>query len=93
MSKLTYRNNWEADEYYVDGKRVTKLTSVRINDLIYPVTSKTVSVPYSDHGTTYSGVSTHYFVEACMFGIPRLVDLNEYVNKLNIEAADYEVRQ
>jgi len=89
MSKLEYRNNWESDEYQVDGKRVLNLTTVSINDVFYPVTSRMVSVAYNDMGHTYTAKSKHFFVVSKDLGVE--VDLNRIVGKTVVMAVNYEV--
>lgn len=84
---LEYRNNWEADEFYVvdqthDGKRrgkkrITDLRKVRIHFKLYDVTSRKVSVPYNDMGHAFYGVSKHYFVKETVFGREIEFDLGE----------------
>jgi len=89
MSNLEYRNNWESDEYRVDGKRVLNLTTVSINDAFYPVNSRMVSVVYNDMGHNYTANSKHYFVTSKDLNVE--VDLNRLVNKNDIVAVNYEV--
>ena len=90
MGNLTYRNNWEADEYYVDGKRITSLEEVEENGVTYPVTTRRVSVPYNDMGHTYSGTSDHYFIEVSNLSTIMLLDLNRIVPKNpNIKATKF----
>lgn len=89
MKKLEYRNNWESDEYYVMGKKISDLKTVAINEVFYPVTSRMVEVDYSDHGHEYTATSKHYFVTSMDLGVE--VDLNVLVRKNKIMAVDYEV--
>lgn len=91
MKKLEYSNSWEADIYTIGGKRVKKLTEVKINGKFYKVTAAVVGVEYSDHGQMGAGVSTHYYVQEKVFGLPRLFDLNTIVLKKPVYAAEYEV--
>lgn len=89
MKRLTYSNSWEADVYSVDGKRVRTLTEVKINGEFYKVTSKSVGVPYMDHGQHGMGTSTHYFVKEKVFGVTMSFDLNEIIKKKPVYAAEY----
>ena len=81
---LKYKNNWEADEYYINGKRIKALKRVRIIDKEYPVKTHQVSVPYNDMGHEYNGISDHYFVTETVFGIKKEFDLNEIVGKQSV---------
>lgn len=77
--KLTYKNNWEYDEYYVDGKRVKELIRVSFEGKEYDVHSRRVSVSYSDLGHTYSSTSTHFFIKERILGAEVEIDLNRIV--------------
>ncbi len=90
MNKLEYRNNWESDEYYVGGKRISNLTTVSINGVFYPVTNRVVTIPYDDHGHVYNGISTHYFIVSQDLGVE--VDLNRVVRKQKVIAVKFEVQ-
>jgi len=82
--QLEYRNNWEADEYYVDGQLIEDMKYVFIDDAKYEVKSRRVSVPYHDMGHEYSGVSKHYFLRREVFGIDMEFDLNRIVDKVPV---------
>lgn len=87
---LEYRNNWESDVYTIKGKPVTNLKKVKINGAIYDVTSRNVSVSYSDHGHTYTANSKHYFVKESVFGESREFDLNTLMKK-GVIAVEYDI--
>lgn len=91
MKKLEYSNSWEADIYTIGGKRVKKLTEVKINSEFYKVTKDTVGIPYSDMGQPGVGISTHYFVKEKVFGVTMTFDLNKIVKKKPVYATEYEV--
>lgn len=91
MEKLYYRNSWEHDEFYVgdDGKasgqkRVTSLRRVLVSSTYYDVQSREVTKSYSDMGTTMSATSTHYFINAQLFGRNIEFDLGELMSKYDI---------
>jgi hypothetical protein len=96
MKLLEYRNNWEADEFYVvdqthDGKRlgrkrITDLRKVRIHFVSYAVTSRNVSVPYSDHGVRSESTSKHYFVKDVVFGREIDFDLGKLMSRNKVVA-------
>ena len=75
-NRLTYQNNWESDEYYVGGKRLTDIKSVEINNRVFPVRKSKVSVTYSDHGHLYEAISDHFFIHVDVDGIEFECDLN-----------------
>lgn len=81
LPRLKYRNNWEYDQYLVNGKLITSLKEVIINGYIYKVKSRQVSVPYSDMGQQGYSCSTHYFVKEKVFGVTMEFDLNTIVGK------------
>ena len=87
---LSYKNNWECDEYYIGGKRVLSLTRVRAGSNVYSVNSRSVSVPYKDHGTTFHSTSTHYFVSTFVLGVLKEIDLNTIVPYGDVVAIEYE---
>lgn len=91
MSKLHYSNNWENDIYTIGKKRVDTLDVVEINGVEYDVTARKVTVPYDDMGHTYTSTSTHYFVTAKVFGIPKEFDLNTLMQNLIITPIIYTV--
>ncbi len=93
MYRLKYSNQWESDIYTVNDKRVTKLKEVVINGKWYKVTSRIVSVPYSDMGRPGAGTSTHYFVKEKVFGITIEFDLNTIVNRKPVYVSDYKVEE
>jgi hypothetical protein len=90
--KLSYKNNWEADEYYVDGQRILDLRVVEIGGVKYNVTSKVINVPYNDMGHVYHGVSKHFFIEEDVFGVTMKFDLNKLVGKLDVNAVEYDMK-
>ena len=87
---LTYVNNWEVDEYYVNGTRIKALKSVVINGKEYPVMSKKITVPYSDMGHSYTSTSEHYFIDVVDSSIHTLTDLNEVIRNNKIYAKDFK---
>ena len=89
--RLTYQNNWEADSYFVENRRIQSLEAVSIDGKEYNVTEHVISVPYSDMGQTYFGTSTHYFIRETVFGITKEFDLNTIVNKKKIIPVRYTV--
>lgn len=89
MKQLTYRNNWEYDEYYIDGVRVTSLTLVKIDDVDYTVTASIVTEQYMDMGRLVRASSVHYFVTTLVFGSNRKFDLNEIIRDKTIYAIEY----
>jgi sporulation protein YlmC with PRC-barrel domain len=92
-NKLTYKNDWEADQYSIDGKRIRTLNEVEIDKKKFKVTGNVVSIPYSDMGHTYHGISTHYFVTVKLFGINKKIDLNEIVNKKPVYATKFSLEE
>lgn len=91
MPKLEYTNNWYADQYSINGHRVTKLTRVRIGEKQYDVETRQVSIPYNDMGHEYHGTSDHYFIKETVFGIRMEFDLNHIVSKRSIYPVRFEV--
>lgn len=87
--KLEYQNNWESDIYTVEGKTVLTLKKVCIDGVEYKVTAREVEVPYYDMGHHYSAFSTHYFINATVFGQKMEFDLNQI--KVPITALKYTV--
>jgi hypothetical protein len=99
---LEYRNNWEMDEFSVvdqthDGKRlgskpIKDLRKVRIHFKLYDVTSREVSVPYSDHSVRSVSTSKHYFVQETVFGSKIEFDLGKLmrVNKVVAFAEEWD---
>lgn len=88
-NKLKYVNQWEYDEYYVGRQRVHSLNKVMIDDVVYPVKNRQVSVNYNDMGHEYSSMSTHFFVVVDVLGIPRDIDLNTVVPRKNVFAVEW----
>ena len=74
--KLKYQNNWEFDIYTVGDRPLLTLGKVRIDKKEYDVTSREVTVPYSDMGHLYTARSTHYFVKTKVLGSMVEIDLN-----------------
>ena len=81
---LTYRNNWESDEYYLGDKKLEIINIVEIDGKIYDVVARNVSKSYSDHGHTYTATSRHYFIQERVFGTVMEVDLNTICNKTKV---------
>ena len=81
---LTYRNNWESDEYYLGDKRLDNISIVEIDGKKYNVIRRMVTKSYSDHGHTYTAKSWHYFIEEKVFGTVMEVDLNTLCNKTKV---------
>jgi hypothetical protein len=90
MKLLEYRNNWESDEYFVDGKPIRDIKKVSIDSKEYDVTARTVRVPYMDMGHRYDASSIHYFVNVKL-GIEVPIDLNTIVNNTKVYATEYTV--
>lgn len=93
MKRLTYKNNWENDNYYVDGLPIKELKTVSIRGKRYKVTARKVRVPVYDMGHTYNAISTHYFVEETVFGSKRSFDLNTIVRKQPVFAITFKVEE
>lgn len=91
MITLKYWNDWEVDNYSVEGGDITSLTEVEINRERFDVTNSLVEVPYSDMGHASYATSTHYFITTKVFGIPMEFDLNTLVNKVKIIPIKYTV--
>lgn len=89
VQTLKYANNWENDVYTIKGKRVLDLKKVSIRGQKYLVTSKKVSVNYSDHGHTYTSTSTHYFITESVFGKAKMFDLNTLMTEHDVKAIEY----
>jgi hypothetical protein len=89
IQTLKYSNNWENDVYTIQGHRVIDLKQVSIHGKKYEVTSKSVSVGYSDHGHSYTSTSTHYFVTEYVFGKPKVFDLNTLMRDHDVKAIQY----
>ena len=102
MKLLEYHNNWEMDEFSVvdqthngkrlSSKRITDLRKVRIHFKLYDVTSRYVSVPYSDHGVRSESTSKHYFIKEDVFGSKIEFDLGKlmYYNKVVAFAEEWD---
>ena len=90
-NKLVYRNNWEFDEYSVDGNVISGLSQVEIGGKKYKVEAQSVSVPYNDMGNTYTATSNHYFIKETVFGIKMRFDLNRIIRKKTIIATQFKV--
>lgn len=86
---LTYRNNWEQDEYYLDDVRITDLTLVSIDDKEYNVIQKNEGRSFSDWGQTYLTTSKSFFVETPVFGITLPINLNRLIGKVDIFPLKY----
>lgn len=89
-SKLTYKNNWESDEYFVGDKLLTSLSEVEIKGKRYKVKANDVGVPYYDMGHQYNAVSTHYFIAEKVFGVYVAFDLNEIVKRVSVKAIKFK---
>lgn len=87
--KLEYRNNWEHDQYFVNGEKISNLHSVSINGVVYAVTGRDVYVDYNDMGVAHVARSKHYFVTTEVFGFPLEVDLNNIVRHTHVEAIQF----
>lgn len=81
---LTYRNNWESDEYYLGDKKLDNMSIVEIDGKRYSVFRRKVTKSYSDHGHTYGATSWHYFIEEQVFGTVMEVNLNTICNKTKV---------
>lgn len=92
-NRLTYKNNWEADSYFVGDKEIVTLSKISVNGKEFKVTHATVSVPYNDMGHTYDGTSTHYFIKEKVFGIEKMFDLNTIVSKAKVYAIEFTVKE
>jgi len=88
-NRLEYSNNWESDEYWVDGKRIRGLQQVEIDGVKYTVNTRRVGVRYYDMGHDYTAHSDHYFITEKVFGIKTEFDLNELVRKKRILAIKF----
>jgi hypothetical protein len=74
---LTYRNNWENDEYYVDGGQISSLKEVKIGRNKYKVRTRSEGADVSDMGQQYRTFSDHYFITVkTELGITIDIDLN-----------------
>ena len=89
MNVLTYKNNWESDEYYVDGRKISNLVKIKFDDKIINVHSNEVTVRYMDMGHSSSSTSIHYFVTCKILGTEIEIDLNQIVPKTRIEAFEF----
>jgi hypothetical protein len=88
--KLTYKNEWESDKFFVDGNPISDLKKVRILENEYAVTSREVSVPYSDMGHTYNAISKHYYIKKNVFGKVLEFDLGRLIDKgIKVSALKY----
>jgi len=85
---LKYKNNWESDEYYLNGKRVDNIEFVEIDGKRYDVVNRMVSITYSDHGHSYQARSRHYYIKEKVFGTVMEIDLNTIVNKTEVKVVD-----
>lgn len=63
MKILKYTNDWEHDVYTVGGERVTRLETVEIDEVQYPVISKIRSVQYDDMGHVYTATERETLVQ------------------------------
>lgn len=85
---LKYKNNWESDEYYLNGVRVDNISAVEINGKRYGVTRRIVAKSYSDHGHRYEANSWHYFIKETVLGTAMEIDLNTIVNKIQVRVVE-----
>lgn len=85
---LKYKNNWESDEYYLNGERVDNIEFVEIDGKRYDVVSRMVSISYNDHGHSYQARSRHYYIKEKVFGTVMEIDLNTIVNKTQVRVVE-----
>lgn len=85
---LSYTNNWEADEYRVNGRLVATLTKIHIRDRkgtkgkTFMVRTRRESISYGDMGHEYAGVSNHFFIDVPVVGRKSVeIDLNTLMRK------------
>lgn len=91
---LSYKNDWESDSYFVDGKKVRDIKAIGYDGIRYEVVGKDVSVSYSDHGHTYAAKSRHYFIKVGVLGVNISVDLNEIIpKKRKVVAIDFTLAE
>lgn len=90
---LIYRNNWEYDEYYVKPPnkgevRIKTLNSVKVDGVVFKVTTKRVGVTYNDMGYAYNSHSNHFFIDSV---VPKgtKIDLNTLMDGRRVVALDY----
>lgn len=77
------------DEYYVDGKQIVSLESVKADGQEYKVRSRKVVTPYDAYGHTYTAVSKHYYVDIVALGVTIPLDLNLIVPNKDITAVNF----
>jgi hypothetical protein len=87
--KLTYKNNWENDEYYVGENRVRTLEKIRIGKKEYDVIMENRTVNAYDMGHVYPVTSNHFFVKTKVLGVMTMVDLNTIVPKTRVMVLKY----
>ena len=85
---LKYKNNWESDEYYLNGVRVDNISAVEINGKRYDVVNRMVSITYSDHGHSYQARSRHFYIKEVVLGTAMEIDLNTIVNKIQVRVVE-----
>jgi len=92
-NKISVDNNWEADTYSVDGKRISDLSEVKIGAKKYKVRGVEISVRYMDMGTVGYGRSMHYFVTERVFGTKMEFDLNEIADQKTVYATKFTLAE
>ena len=95
MRKLNYKNNWQNDNYFAGNDLISDLRGVYFNGQFHDVKSKLVSVDYYDSGHKYKATSKHYFISINdpILNKPTLVDLNKYLDKIDIYATEYTLQK
>ncbi len=80
---ISYKNNWEAHEYYADGRRLKSIKRVvvgkELKSFVLDVNSFKDEVSYNDMGHTYTATSTQFTVTLRdeMFLIPHEFALSQ----------------
>lgn len=82
--KLSFVNNWERYEYYVNGKRISDISSVEIRkngkyECVVPVIKALVHNTYSDCGHSTTVSTFEFFIETEVHGVIVSVPLRSYV--------------
>jgi len=86
FKKVTFQNNWETHEYYIDGVKVQdgKLDHVWIDGERHNLIARVTSVPYTDWGHSYTATSTHYFVDTQVLGVRLEIPLHDFIEKTEV---------